>query len=373
MANFNIKSVRRVIGLATITRVTGLVMVTCLLAACTKYGKGFLSPNVEYAENVFTVIQGRTSESYSLTTDGSSVPMTVAWTHIYDSAGNVVDSIFKKTYPVAVWTAAYDPLTDTTYAAVIAKQGVQNLQPLVVNGANGTIEANAGTYFLPLGTYSMDLQVTNGAGSELLKKIVQIQIVYGEPLETTPEQGNFSNGLLIANTASSAKTLFNGTDNPFDSVVITRVADTPNRLVLKITDKNGVPFDPSAGEIAKRPNSGLDPDPPFLQNLQDYAPDTYLTTDTAISILYPLVPFPIASLGNGYNMYYRIPSQFVTIDSTSAWSSNTSGGYYLGTADPHYLGVYTNGIYDPSIRIPMRIQVPGSYEMAIKILDLTHR
>ena len=90
-------------------------------------------------------------------------------------------------------------------------------------------------------------------------------------------------------------------------------------------DKNGVPFNPKTGEFTKRPNSGLNPNPPFLQNLQDYAPDTYVTTDTAISIKYPLVPFPIVTLGNGFNMYYRIPSQFVHIDSTSTWSANTGG------------------------------------------------
>ena len=112
--------------------------------------------------------------------------------------------------------------------------------------------------------------------------------------------------------------------------------------------------------------------PPFLQNLQDYAPDAYIATDTSISIRFPLVPFPIISLGNGFNMYYRIPTQYVHIDSTSAWASN-NGGYYQGTTDSHYKGVYTNGLYDYSIRVPLRIWVPGAYEMSIKILNATHQ
>ena len=60
------------------------------LAACTKYGDGFISPYVQYAVNQFVVVRGRTSSSYSLITDGSSIPLRVKWLHIYDSAGNIV-------------------------------------------------------------------------------------------------------------------------------------------------------------------------------------------------------------------------------------------------------------------------------------------
>ena len=127
------------------------------------------------------------------------------------------------------------------------------------------------------------------------------------------------------------------------------------------------------GEFTKRPNSGLNPVPPFLQNLQDYAPDTFVASDSAISLKYPLTPFPINSLGNGYNMYYRVPAQYVHIDSTTSWTSNTAGNLYKGISDSHYRGMYKDGLYDYSLRIPMRVQVPGSYEIKIKILNATHR
>ena len=123
----------------------------------------------------------------------------------------------------------------------------------------------------------------------------------------------------------------------------------------------------------KRPQSGLNPNPPFLQNLQYYAPDTYQNLDTAMYLKYPLTPFPIASLGNGYNMYYRIPTAFAHIDSTSSWSSNPAGNYYKGTSDTHFKGYLNNGLYDYSLRIPMRIQVPGKYELTIQLLNVTHR
>jgi hypothetical protein len=307
--------------------------------------------------------------------------MHIKWTHIYDSTGKIVDDIFLKEYPVAVWTAAYDPTNDNTFAKITEKRAIKNMPPLVVNENSGTIEANSGTLNIPLGAYTMDLEVSNTAGNEPLKKIMTIVITDGKPLETAPEQGAFSLSLLNAGTASGGGKLggvnggvmFNGPNNPFVDYTVTRFADTPNVVIVKVADRNGVLFDPKSGEIAKRPNSGLNPNPPFLQNLQDYAPDTFLATDTAMSLQYPLVPFPLASLGNGYNMYYRLPSQYVLIDSTSNWTNNPSGNFYKGTSDSHYLGVYTLGKFDYALRIPMRVFVPGSYEISIKLLDATHR
>jgi len=356
-----------------------LLLAGGLLPACTKYAKGFLSPTVQYGVSQFNVTRGRISSSYTLVTDGSSIPLHVKWVHIYDSTGAIVDSLFTKLYPVTVWTAAYNPAADTTYAALAAKRAVANLPPITVNESDGSIQANSATIYIPTGAYKMDIQVSNVQGTEILKKIMQINLIDGKPLETSPEQGAFSNSLLVAGGAagaranSSGSVIFNGNNNPFDVVTVTRVADTPNIIVLKVTDRNGVPFDPKTGEIAKRPNTGLNPNPPFLQNLQDYGKDGFTATDTAISAKFALTPFPIASLGNGFNLYYDIHTAFIHIDSTAPWTSNTAGNFYQGTADPHYKGQITDGRADYSLRIPMRIWVPGSYEIVVKILDVTHR
>lgn len=364
-----------------------LAFVFCALIAteffqgCTKVEKGFISPTQQYAVSSFTIVRGRNSSSYSLINDGSSIPMHIKWTHIYDENGNVVDDLFSKKYPVGTWTAAYDAKTDVTYGAIMAKRTVTELPPIVVNEFNGTISSNEGTLNIPVGNYTMDIEVTNVAGTVQLNKIMTLNIVDGESLAISPDPGAFSLSLLNAGTAGGAGALgganngvmFNGNNNPFIDYTVTRFADTPNILIIKVTDRFGTPFNPKAGEIAKRPNSGLNPDPPFLQNLQDYAPDTFSPNDTAMTLKYPLVPFPINSLGNGYNMYYRIPTRYVEIDSTSSWSANTPGNFYTGTSDPHYLGVYTNDKFDYAIRIPLRVYVPGSYFINIKVLDATHR
>lgn len=107
---------------------------------------------------------------------------------------------FKK-YLIPVWTTAYNPLTDKDYATISAKRGVAELTPIVVNESNGTIEANSGTIYLPVGVYTMDLEVTNAAGTQLLKNIIKINLVDGKTIEIAPETGSFSLS-LFANTAS---------------------------------------------------------------------------------------------------------------------------------------------------------------------------
>lgn len=347
-------------------------IVIVLFITCTKIQNGFLSPTMQYSPALLVIPKGEVVLSNGLIPDGSSLPITVKWVHIYDSTGKPVDDMFTKTYPVGIWTQSYDPITDNTFAAIIAKRSTKELPPIILNSSGGVIESNSASLKIPSGSYTMDIQVSNKVGTQLLKNAMTLTFQDAIEVETAPQQGAFANGRSIAGTAP-VKYFYNGQNNPFVAYNIVRFADTPNIFVLKFTDRNGVPFDAKSGEIIKRPATGLNPNPPNLQNLQDYAPDTYLATDTAIQIEYPLVPFPIASLGNGYNMYYNIKTSAVQTDSTSAWTSNPTGEFYQGTSDTHYLGTYRNGEYDYSIRVPMRIMVPGSYELTVKILNVVHR
>lgn len=355
------------------------ILIACtvfiFIAACTRYEEGFLSPTIQYSVSNITIIKGRVANSNTLVPDGSSIPMTVKWTHIYDSTGKIVDELFSKKYPIDVWSASYNPAKDTNFALIMAKRMKTELPPILVNPLSGRIEANSGTYNLPSGTYTMDLEVSNTAGTQQLRKAMTMTFKEGTAVETAPETGAYSAGTIVAGTATGGPLFFNGQNNPFVKQTIERKADTPNEFVLKFIDKNGTPFNPKENEVIKRPNSGLNPVPLYLQNLQDYAPDTYVATDEAISIKYPLTPFPIASLGNGYNMYYLINSANVQIDSTATWGAGASGPgiYYQGVNDPRYMGTYVNGKYDYSIRVPLRIQTPGSYVLTVQLLNITRR
>ena len=348
-----------------------LLVIFLLNTGCTKIANGFISPTMQYSNKLFVVPQGQIASSNSLVSDGSTIPLNIQLVHVYDSTGKSVDDIFNKTYPVGVWSSAYNPLTDTTYALIVAKRTMQNLPPIQLNSTSGVLTSNSATLNVPPGNYTLDVQVTNTAGTQVIKNAITIDIEAVAPLQVT-EVGAIANGRALAGTAP-VKYFFNSPNNPFVSVTISRFADTPNILILKYVDRNGTPFDPKTGEIIKRPAAGINPTPPYLQNLQVYAPDTYVATDTAMTIKFPLAPFPIASLGNGFNMYYNIKASAVQIDSTASWTSNPGGAFYQGTSDSHYLGVYAPGEYDYSIRVPMRIEVPGSYELIIKLLNTTHR
>lgn len=349
---------------------------------CTKVSEGYISPTMQYSTKLFVAPQGQIAQSNSLVADGSNLPLHIEWTHIYDSTGKVVDDIFQKKYPVGVWTKAYDPKTDTSYATIMAKRTTEELTPFTVNSTSGVITTNAATLFVPTGIYSIDMKVSNVVGTREIKNAISLQIQEAEPVQTADEGGvgSFSLSRLKANTSGGAETnggvspvMFNGNNNPFVVYSVTRVSDTPNVLSVEVFDKNGAVFNPKAGEIKKRPNAGLNPIPPFLQNLQDYAPDTFNESDTAMSLKYPLTPFPISSLGNGYNMYYILPAKYIQIDSTSNWTTNVPGVFYKGTSDPHYLGTFENDLYDYSFRIPLRIQVPGNYLFKIQFLNVTRR
>jgi hypothetical protein len=343
------------------------------MAGCTKYEKGFISPTIQYSVSTVTIIKGRVFNSNTLVPDGSSIPMNVKWVHIYDSTGKIVDDLFQKKYPIEIWSSSYNAITDTNFALIMAKRTKTELPAIVVNPLSGRVEANSGTYNLPSGTYTMDLEVTNTAGTQQLKKAMTMVFKEGAAVETAPETGAYSAGTIVAGTATGGPLFFNGQNNPFVKQTIERKADSPNEFILKFVDKNGLPFNPKNSEVIKRPNGGLNPTPKFLQNLQDYAPDTYVATDEAISIKFPLTPFPIASLGNGFNMYYLINTANVQIDSTASWTTNTPGVYYQGINDSRYRGTYVNGRYDYSIRVPLRIQTPGSYVLTVQLLNTTRR
>ena len=353
----------------------------CLFAAvslysCTKIQPGYIAPNMLYLTSTFTIQQGIVSSSYGINANGSSFPYRVKWTHIYDSSGNIVDNLFTKTYPTGVWKSVYNPVTDTSFAAIMAKRTTVNLPPITLDSTSGIFTSTPASLFIPLGIYSVDMQVTNAEGTVNLPKAMNFNVQGSVPVQTASATAGsaYEVQIMHPNTPTVARTFFNGFNNPYVVETIMRVADTPNRFVLKVLDKNGVVFNASQNEIMKRPNSGLNPTPPFLQNLQDYAPDTFSEPDSGtLNLIYPLVPFPLASLGNGFNMYYRLPTQFVQIDSTSNWSSNSSGAYYSGTSDSHFLGYYQNGEYDYALRVPLQIFVPGSYELTVKLLNVSHR
>lgn len=322
------------------------ILAVLTMTGCKKLPDGFLSPSIRYEEDPIIVQKGRTKVSSALNLDGSSKPATVELLHVYDeSTGAVVDDIFKKEYTIKGWTALYDPKTDTTLELIAAKQADMVVTPIEINPVSGQVEANYTSLNIPAGNYSFDLAINNGAGSQVYQKIGRIQLVDAKPYEAHPEIGTPYTRMIKVGNESVGTSLFTPIVN------IQRVAETPNVVVVKFLDKNGVPFNPQAGEIQRRPNTGNNPVPPYLQTLQDYSLKTELFNDR-MEFTYGVTPFPLSSLGNGYNIYYRIPSQYFKHDNQASFPDDN---------------------YSANPRFVFRGYVPGKYEIIFKMPDVTHR
>ncbi|MHA4808858.1 hypothetical protein ACX0G9_12160 [Flavitalea flava] len=309
-----------------------------LVSSCKKYAQGFLGPYAQYPKTNYSVPRGQLYTSDALNPDGSSGPLTIKLLHAYDDSGNMVDSLFTKTYPVVTWTSAFDFLTDSTDALIAAKQKVVQMPAIIVNSANGAIEGNSASLYFPMGTYTFDLQLSNNSGTEVLKKIVSITVEDQAPYQATV---GYNRLFLVGNESS----YISGATPIMD---INWVPDTSNEVILKIVDKNGMAFNPLAGEIRKRPNKGVNPIPPFLQTLEDYTKN-YSYTDTTMIFRFFALPFPFSTLGNGFNLYYRIPTQFIHIDGTADDSRS---------ANP---------------RISLQVFQLGKYAVTIMLPDIVHR
>ncbi|GAB2672894.1 hypothetical protein GCM10027036_27900 [Flavihumibacter cheonanensis] len=322
-----------------------LLLLSGVLAntGCKKLDDGFLSPIIRYEEDPIIIQRGRVKVSSALNFDGSSRPVTVKLLHVYNRVtGALMDSVFSKQYEIKGWTGLYDPKSDTTLELIGAKQKDMQVNPIVVNPVSGQLEANFTTIYLPLGQYEFDLEISNAGGTKVYEKIGKFDLVDAKPYEAHPEIGTPYNRMIKVGDENTGSNLLN------PEVTIKRTADAPNKVVVRFMDKNGVTFNPKANEIQRRPYPGNNPPQPFLQTMQDYSLATDLYDDR-MEFSYGVVPFPLSSLGNGFNYYYRIPANLFTHDNQTS---------------------FPDGTYSANPRFVFRAFVPGTYEVEFKLIDL---
>lgn len=317
-----------------------VLAMSAIVIACKKVPDGFISPNIRYEETPILVPQGIVKVSSALTLDGSAMPIKVKLLHIYDrTTGKIVDDIFNKKYPIKVWTGLYDPKIDNTLEKINAKRKDSLVLPISINQYSGQLEANIATLNLPLGEYEFDLEVSNSAGSKVYPKIGKFNLNAAAPYEI-PAAG--SQVAMKVGAETTTKVL-----SP-TIITVKKLAETPDKIIVKITDKNGVPFNASAGEIGRRPAGGTSTG--FLQTMDLYSLSVTNYADR-MEFIYGTVPFPLASLGNGFNYYYRIPAPFVHFDDPSLPDNQ----------------------YSCNARFSFRAFVPGTYEVTVKVPGVTHR
>ncbi|MGH2643845.1 MAG: hypothetical protein ACRDE2_07855 [Chitinophagaceae bacterium] len=313
-----------------------------LYSSCQKVPNGFLTNYPYYDQSPMFIGKGYAFTSSPLETIGSTIPMRVKILHVHDlENGALMDSVFFKRYPLTIFTGYYDSKVDTTLAMIDAITKTVDTFPINVNSANGSFQTNFNTYYMPAGSYTFDLQITNPAGTKVYPKIAEFVLSDTLPYQSTALGAPYD---LIMKVGDESVGKFAAVP----IVTVNRIADTPNMVILKVMDKNGNPFDPAKGEYLHRPQPGNPSE--FRPVLQDYGVANTIT-DTSINVQYPLVPFPIHTDpgGLGYNLYYRLPTQFVHFDE------------------------YPDNVWSANIKFNVRFFVPGEYTVNVQLPDVTRR
>jgi hypothetical protein len=279
----------------------GALLLGLLITGCKKISEGFLSDGLYVPDSPIKVERGNPfQKTNAILPDGTTQPMTVKLLDIRRADNKKHADEFFKEYPVYVYTASVDPKVDTTIEQVNKKRALKNMQPFVFL-PSGQFLFNGATDSLPVGvTYEYDVEVSNVAGSKLYRNIGTLTTIDPPLVTETTANCNF-----FPDDGSSTV--------PMGAPVmtITRVSESGNSVILKLTDKDGKPFNPSKGEIIKRG------DRPVFENYARFHPIQY--TDTAMICNFEIAPFPLSRYSSGgtnwnYLMYYRIPSRFVSVD-----------------------------------------------------------
>jgi hypothetical protein len=269
----------------------GVLLITCIcICSCLKPKEGFLSKNIYYRANPFNATQGGVTVSAPLETDGSTTPLTVKLLSVRNkSTGKPADELLQeKEIQVYLKEITAD---DNTVEKINAKLGKKMVKPFNVNPVGGRLEVSQASEFVDTGTYVIDIEVSNVAGTRVINNAATIRILpkkhfefFGTPSFTNSDPPPLPDGNFLPSTGS---------------VTITRTAG-PNKIILKFVDKNGMPYNPKTGQVIIRGDR-----PHFAQMNPYFAEEK---TDTALVFQYPVTPFPlIRGSFNNFINYYRIP------------------------------------------------------------------
>lgn len=307
--------------------------------SCKKIQKGFLSDNIRYVNGTIQVPRGMAYiASEKLGTDGSTPPFSYKMTNLrVKETGAAAPQEFFTKYDVDVFKTGmvFNPATDTTIALLNLKREKLNTTPMVFNEVSGQLVFNRASASLPLGNYIFDVEMTNPHGTKIFPGLGEIKVI-------DPGIDDFFQLIYRASNGASAAEVFTAMAAPV--ITCKRISGAGARVILKIVDKNGVPFNPKAGEVIKRG------DRPIFETHAKFNP--VLVTDSALICDFEVAPFPLTNYITGttdwgYLIYYRIPAAYATIDNLPNSSVNPSFSF--------------------------RILLEGTYEVTVKLSDVTHK
>jgi len=270
--------------------------VVLIVAGCKKPQEGYISNVIVYSPNTINALKGRVTTSAALLVDGSTNPLFVKLLGVRNFyTKKTADSVLLKKYEIATYKGEITQ-QDSTVEMVAAKIGKSMYNSFSVNPLGGRMEVTPATNFIDTGTYEFDIEVSNVAGVRRVNNAAVIKIVNPATTYDVTAQS-----VTTSPTTSETTT---GQTNFTTSVV--RTSATENKVIFKFVDKNGVPFNPKAGQIVARADR-----PDFRTFAPFYAEEK---TDTALVYRYPpdLPTFPVypevtvSGTIYRYTAYYRI-------------------------------------------------------------------
>ena len=323
---------RKIIALLLVIIIAG--------AACKKIQEGFLSDTIRYIDkNVYCLRGMPLSQSQPINIDGSTPPISFEILNLRnESDGKPAPKEFTEKYELLMFKegTAFNVDTDTTVELLNKKREYRPVPPMEFNPVSGQFSFNRHSVKIPLGKYTFDLQATNVHGTKVFPAFATLNIVEPTTEDIFAQEDNVSNAFHNVTGAVTPH------KNP--KLTVTKVSNAGARIILKLTDKNGVPFNAKAGEIIRRG------DRPTFENYARFNPVQF--TDTAMICDFELAPFPLARYVTpttdwGHLIYYRIPSQFANIDG------------------------FTPGLYSVNPRFAFSLKMEGTFIIELKFTDVT--
>jgi len=299
------------------------------LGACNKVTSGYLSAQIRYPDNPIQIPRGIVTQTNPVDADGSSAPVIYELLDVRDSAtGKHADAFFANHYRY-LFTGQFDATVDTTVALLNSVRELIDSPCFDFNIHTGAFTFYNTTDSVPAGTYTYDVKATNESGSKIYKNIATFTLYDGLPYENDGaacawfQDATTNNGNISTPTMTVQQQSTNG-----------------DRVILKIVDENGTPFNPANNEYIPRGDRSS------FQTFARFHP--LIVTDTALICDFELTPFPIIQGAQGYTIYYRIPSNIALID-----PGITPTPDRIYSANPRFtFRLWQDGTYLVTIQIP---------------------
>ncbi len=273
-----------------------LFSLTLLLQSCLKTEIGFLSQNIKYRPNPFVATQGAVTTSIPPETDGSTMPVSFKLISIINKAtGRPADDLLVEK-EIQVFTGNVTG-ADSTLEKLNAKLGTKKVKPFNIASIGGRLEISQASAFVDTGAYQIDIEVSNVKGNFVINNAVELKIIGKKHSEIISSS--------VTSSLPNDETIYTAITEGFPLTILHNPTG-PNKIILKIVDKNNQPFNPRTGQIMRRA------DRPNFADLSPFY--TEEKTDTALVFQYPTVPYPLFTNAekygnsfNNYSSYYRIP------------------------------------------------------------------